>query len=42
MDKDEWERKMACCDSEVQCGHCPLRAENRHKSVKELFQETMR
>ncbi len=36
MDREERMRRLACCDSEVACLHCPMRPENRHRSLKEL------
>lgn len=42
MDRDEWERKMACCSSDPKCSYCPLRPENADKTVKELFKDVWR
>lgn len=36
MDRDEWQRRLACCGAEPRCVLCPLRPENRHRGLKEL------
>ncbi|MGB0652233.1 MAG: hypothetical protein ACPGQL_03445 [Thermoplasmatota archaeon] len=34
--REQWRRRMACCDSRPRCQACPVRPENAHRSLKEL------
>lgn len=36
MDAEERRRRLACCDSLPQCHHCPMRDENKNRSLKDL------
>ncbi len=36
MDAEERRRRLACCDSKPRCQLCPLRAENQHRSIRDL------
>jgi len=33
---DEVRRMQACCDSTLQCRHCPFRPENAGRSIADL------
>lgn len=41
MDREEWQRRLACCDSSPRCTTCPMRPENRNRSLKDLAQAAL-